>query len=210
MVHSIASRYQYSQLQHRDFRVLLLKGKVNSIIECELLTLNLDTTLSYVALSYTWGDRTALSEITLDGRKVSILRNLAQALSRVFENGHDLVWADAICINQSDVHERNAQVATMGDIFQKAYGVLVWLEGFSERDAVPSAFFKHFCHRERAVPFLEKQQEFQEFMDDTTSVELLQAMLSCEYWTRAWLVVSTIAITFLSSESVQISPLHRQ
>lgn len=36
-------------------------------------------------------------------------------------------WVDALCVNQQDVLERNAQVARMGDIFRKAGGVVVWL-----------------------------------------------------------------------------------
>ena len=39
-----------------------------------------------------------------------------------------LLWIDAICINQTDIDERNAQVAIMGDIYKEASRVLVWLE----------------------------------------------------------------------------------
>lgn len=37
------------------------------------------------------------------------------------------VWADAICINQADTNERNAQVQMMGDIYSKATVVVAWL-----------------------------------------------------------------------------------
>ncbi|XHG04103.1 hypothetical protein AWENTII_007384 [Aspergillus wentii] len=36
-------------------------------------------------------------------------------------------WIDAICINQNDIPERNAQVAIMSMIYTKASGVFVWL-----------------------------------------------------------------------------------
>ncbi|GAB1205249.1 hypothetical protein APSETT445_003922 [Aspergillus pseudonomiae] len=36
-------------------------------------------------------------------------------------------WIDAICINQDDIAERNAQVAIMSMIYTKASGVFVWL-----------------------------------------------------------------------------------
>jgi hypothetical protein len=37
------------------------------------------------------------------------------------------VWADAVCIDQSNLAERNHQVKSMASIFSKATGVLVWL-----------------------------------------------------------------------------------
>ncbi|KPM35304.1 hypothetical protein AK830_g11259 [Neonectria ditissima] len=39
----------------------------------------------------------------------------------------DLIWADAICINQGDVEEKSAQVSMMDRIYSKATFVLAWL-----------------------------------------------------------------------------------
>ncbi|CAG5138365.1 uncharacterized protein ALTATR162_LOCUS325 [Alternaria atra] len=36
-------------------------------------------------------------------------------------------WIDFLCMNQSNIEERNAQVARMADVFKKADGVVVWL-----------------------------------------------------------------------------------
>lgn len=38
-----------------------------------------------------------------------------------------LVWADAVCIDQMNVLERNKQVKLMGEIYKRAAGVAVWL-----------------------------------------------------------------------------------
>jgi Heterokaryon incompatibility protein (HET) len=48
-----------------------------------------------------------------------------------------VIWADAICINQSDDVEKTSQVNLMHDIYQSAEQCLVWLgdyrsEGFSD------------------------------------------------------------------------------
>lgn len=43
------------------------------------------------------------------------------------ETSSRVIWADAVCINQSDVEERSEQVALMGEIFRRAYQVVVWL-----------------------------------------------------------------------------------
>jgi hypothetical protein len=37
------------------------------------------------------------------------------------------LWVDAICINQKDDAERNAQVKRMADIYNRASNVCVWL-----------------------------------------------------------------------------------
>ncbi|KAF3002471.1 hypothetical protein E8E13_005317 [Curvularia kusanoi] len=36
-------------------------------------------------------------------------------------------WIDALCVDQSNILERNVQVARMADVFCKASGVIVWL-----------------------------------------------------------------------------------
>ena len=38
-----------------------------------------------------------------------------------------VLWADAICINQQDVHERNSQVLMMRHIYEGAEQKLMWL-----------------------------------------------------------------------------------
>ena len=47
------------------------------------------------------------------------------------------IWVDAICINQADAREREAQVQLMGQIFQFATSVYIWLgPGTKASDAV--------------------------------------------------------------------------
>src|SRR3954470_16989099 len=47
------------------------------------------------------------------------------------------LWVDMVCINQGDVHERNAQIRIMGRIFESARTVFGWLgpEANLSRDA---------------------------------------------------------------------------
>ena len=39
----------------------------------------------------------------------------------------DKIWVDAVCINQDDVNERNAQVMRIRDIFGQSFAVMIWL-----------------------------------------------------------------------------------
>ena len=59
---------------------------------------------------------------------LDVTRNLAVALQHLrYEREPRVLWIDAICINQQDVHERSAQVQRMGDIYRSARQTTVWL-----------------------------------------------------------------------------------
>ncbi|KAK4223690.1 heterokaryon incompatibility protein-domain-containing protein [Podospora fimiseda] len=65
----------------------------------------------YEALSYVWGSQE--------------FSHCNSPSSRPEENR--VIWIDALCINQSDIEERDAQVGRMGDICRLAKRVVVWL-----------------------------------------------------------------------------------
>ena len=59
---------------------------------------------------------------------LDVTRNLAVALQHLrYQHKPRVLWIDAICINQQDVHERSAQVQLMGDIYRSARQTTVWL-----------------------------------------------------------------------------------
>jgi Heterokaryon incompatibility protein (HET) len=60
--------------------------------------------------------------------KLSVRQNLEGSLRHLrYTHTTRTLWIDAVCINQSDVSERNKQVALMKDIFRLAERVTVWL-----------------------------------------------------------------------------------
>ena len=110
-------------------RLLVLKrGLTPDSLECELRVVELEELPPYDALSYVWGDRQDLAIIKCCGRDFAIRRNLYSALNHLRSPVEDrILWVDAICINQQDLHERGEQVAFMGRIYAAARRVLVWL-----------------------------------------------------------------------------------
>ncbi|RSM15844.1 hypothetical protein CDV31_004786 [Fusarium ambrosium] len=83
---------------------------------------------SYSALSYVWGDVSDTVEISVNGSSLKIGRNLHAGLEQLRENGvRDWLWIDSICIQQSDLDEKNYQVGLMRDIFSNADRVYSWL-----------------------------------------------------------------------------------
>ncbi|TKA83438.1 hypothetical protein B0A55_00320 [Friedmanniomyces simplex] len=98
-------------------------------IVCKLTDVKRGYPLAYTAISYTWGDASKpLRNIICDGQAMSVTRNCHTVLSTLRRLGlAGPFWIDALCINQTDVLERNAQVAVMGDVFRDAPLTVVFL-----------------------------------------------------------------------------------
>lgn len=113
-------------------RVLILEpGRWEDEITCTLKVVNMtgSSDLGFEAISYVWGDRTkSTGHIRVDNNTFDIGVNLEAAL-RSFRNqtAPKALWVDAVCINQTDIQERNQQVASMRDIYHRCEKVLIWL-----------------------------------------------------------------------------------
>jgi hypothetical protein len=81
----------------------------------------------YTAISYTWGSPEETKTITINGMPVTVGKNLAAALDCLRSNPMCKIWIDAVCINQDDVDERNAQVMRIRQIFSQSMAVTIWL-----------------------------------------------------------------------------------
>ncbi|KAI1122353.1 heterokaryon incompatibility protein-domain-containing protein [Nemania abortiva] len=66
--------------------------------------------------------------LALGGHDMPLRHNLALALRYLRSTSQPLtLWVDAVCINQDDIVERNAQVALMASIYSRAAAVVTWL-----------------------------------------------------------------------------------
>lgn len=95
----------------------------------------------YEALSYVWGER-AEEELafvksgsnslecpdSISSTTVKLRPNLAAAVRFLrLPDRRRTLWVDSLCINQDDIAERSEQIRHMGDIYQLADRVIVWL-----------------------------------------------------------------------------------
>jgi hypothetical protein len=113
----------------RDIRLLeISRGRRGEPIVCSLSVVDLDSAPSHLALSYTWGASEKTHTVTCDGKDLKITANLHAALERYRQPDENMViWADAICIDQSDNQERSHQVQLMRSIYAGAPGTFVYL-----------------------------------------------------------------------------------
>jgi len=100
-------------------------------ISCILSTVSLNDAPNFEALSYVWGDAKDRLPITVNGQQLLVTKNLAAAMRALGSQARlvypRVVWIDALCIDQSNMAERNSQVTLMGDIYSSARQVISWL-----------------------------------------------------------------------------------
>jgi hypothetical protein len=121
--------YLYKPLGFGEIRLLeLLRGTGEMPIEGFVYHTSLELAGRYSALSYVWGN--ALRPFNLqnkDGR-MPLTAALHSALKSLRNKDVSVtLWADAICINQVDDHEKILQIRLMQNIFQMAEKVLAWV-----------------------------------------------------------------------------------
>ncbi|KAE9377499.1 HET-domain-containing protein, partial [Stipitochalara longipes BDJ] len=113
--------YLYQPLDStvRGIRVLLLEaGPKYADIRCQLRHERLDSNPNYEALSYVWGNTNNRRAISLHGHTHRVTASLECALRHLRHPVEArLLWVDALCINQEDIHEREQQVKHMGAIY---------------------------------------------------------------------------------------------
>lgn len=122
-------RFSYEPLQSSR-AIRLIKFLPGLDPTCQMVTVEVEKAPPYVALSYTWGCKNRSRVILANGAEIAITENLAEAIDAIYifvRERSMMFWADSICINQADVHERSRQVRLMNTIYRSAEMVAIWL-----------------------------------------------------------------------------------
>jgi hypothetical protein len=192
-----------------SFRLLYFWRDKSGTICGRLETFGASNAPPYMALSYTWGDPSLTHEIMLQRKRYRIRENLFNALNATLDymkfdpkketNPADLVtdriggplkyiWIDSICIDQSNIMEKNHQVGMMKDIYAGAALVLAWL---GPSDATSRSAMRLF-HKYRkdgvnrsSLESLKKRFWVSRKLAWSTYV---YPFLEWEYWHRMWIV----------------------
>ncbi|KAJ9157839.1 Ankyrin and het domain-containing protein [Pleurostoma richardsiae] len=128
--------FRYQPLEYDDsIRLLHLEPSLErdadlrgALHHATLSNCDYDLVEPYTALSYVWGNPAQKGVIHLGGRAVEITTNLDTALRDMREKDRlHRIWADALCIDQSNIPERNQQVSLMGRIYSTAHHTVIHL-----------------------------------------------------------------------------------
>ena len=202
----MSSTYQYEELPTGKWMRLLklLPGNSDDQIHLELFTAELKSAPPYEAISYCWGDPNDQEEILCCGQAMYITKSLATGL-KCFRQPEEprILWADAVCIDQSDDQEKGHQVNMMADVYDHAFAVLVWL-GEASTLAAEKAFHlirkinehidsniseselaSHAWTAVRNIPKLGTRSQL--FQDDSES-EALHDLFGRPWFDRLWVL----------------------
>ena len=166
-----------------------------AVVTCTLETIALRHANPFYALSYVWGPPTPTGPISINGQTIHVRRNLWLFLLTLRERfcrktkseswtdrGLIRAWADYVCIQQSDIRERNLQVAMMGDVYKAADAIYAWLgESETPVDDGMRCIAETAVLRERHVPWIQIRRE-------VGDVEArIRRISTSSYWTRMWI-----------------------
>jgi hypothetical protein len=161
---------------------------------CEINHVSVDKLrCTYTAISYTWGDSTARKSFPCaDGRSIAITESVACLLEYLALESDDFtIWLDAICINQSDISEKEHQVRLMRDIYASATQVLVWLGGPSGDSSSAFLQIKRLAKYYKDHPntdFKSSQDGIQFLENLPPDWKPLEALLRRPWFQRIWVL----------------------
>lgn len=124
---------------------------------------NSQVQLSWIAISYRWGDANDLVPLlmmeleegeTLEGRPPTyclahVPRSCLDMLRILYRLGHirdEGVWVDFLCINQQDTEEKNVQVKLMGQVYELSARTIVFTGTESPSTSLAMVFWKKLAN----------------------------------------------------------------
>lgn len=167
-------RFKHPALDTSSNNVRLVRikpGHGEENISCVMRTASLEE--GHTALSYVWGADDASKIIEVDAQRLAVRRNLFEFLAQARRwKSTEWFWIDAICIDQTNLEERNHQVRRMFEIYSSAEHVIAWLghnDQFLERQ------WSLLRPREEPVPLQH-------------AITMLSLLSTLEYWSRLWVL----------------------
>lgn len=111
-------KFKYLSLRENgsgDIRLVDLQpGQGDEKIVLKIRNVEFRNRLKYFALSYQWGDQSALRRIHLNDSDFSVGPNLYSALQHLRDPEKPVtLWIDAICIDQGNDKEKSSQLQKM-------------------------------------------------------------------------------------------------
>ena len=121
--------YAYKTLKIQEIRLLeLFPGQGDTPIEGIVSHVPVDKAAKFYAISYVWGPALKPYFLQTSEGKIPLTTSLHSALKRLRSTDTPIIlWADAICINQSNDYEKALQIRLLPTIFQSAEQVFAWI-----------------------------------------------------------------------------------
>lgn len=220
----VFNKFHYLPLKTRNsIRLIVLDAAANgqAPLSCSLFQ---GEEANYHAISYVWGEQGILSPQPLEMRHeddISYLRitpNVDTVLRRFRSLAEpQYLWLDAICLNQDDDTEKAQQIPRMGDIYQQAEGVYIWL---GPDDAATARLFKFFRKASKITTEgsqWDRAGKVTSLMrrilpqDEVSGMECVIGFFSRPWFARRWVIqeatLARQATVYCGTRSIQLSVL---
>lgn len=178
-------RHKPLDMEQKSIRLIQFSQQADGELEFELQHFAFNETPRYRAVSYMWGSE-PMWMIKINHQPFLIKENLYNLLKTMSasDNGGYL-WIDQICINQTDISERNHQVSFMADVYGTAKEVIIWLGACGQEHEETAAFVNHFVVHELGS---RSETATCHFRSTPLLSHSLRCFLNNPYWSRLWIV----------------------
>ncbi|KAM3415986.1 hypothetical protein BST61_g9475 [Cercospora zeina] len=184
-------------------------GEKDEEIRCTVSIWNLKDAPEFRAISYTWGSPGLKASVSVTAITPSSGRNALDLVVEVRENARyalwqarlhhpdSYIWIDSLCINQTDLQEKSAQVAMMAKIYASALAVLACIgpgddssDFIREASRIDCALVPQF-EGELRIAVTDRQERLRSLL----GAEVMKQLLACwnrfsrrEYFSRLWII----------------------
>ena len=203
----------YTSLPGDNWIRLLILEPGQGELTCRLEPVRLSNAAgTYHALSYCWSAPVSFSapKLICNGIAIDAGLNLRRALFHIRHASlRQVIWVDAMCINQNDHPERNSQVQMMKSIYEHSAQAIVWLgdaltDGKEEFRAICRVVndwdkAQSAVYEERP---LEGQSQVRPDTDGPWHWQSIARVFQCPWFERRW-VIQEVA---LSPSAVALAP----
>ncbi|KAH7303871.1 heterokaryon incompatibility protein-domain-containing protein [Stachybotrys elegans] len=149
------TKIQYSPLEASNIRLFTLHPGLDVEVisgTIENKSWGYSSGNPYEALSYVWGQTKSPNTIIVNGYTVPITKSLEDALRHLrYPDRPRVLWVDYLCINQEDVLEKNQEVRKMGQIYESADSVVIWLGLETQDSPVGMEILRYFVNEPRPL-----------------------------------------------------------
>lgn len=202
-----------------SIRILRLGRDEHGRIEVDLKQVDLDQgdCPHFTTVSYVWG--TAMSEqtVSINSQSSSVLETVTPLLDLLCDDPQfreDVYfWVDSVCINQTDLKEREAQVGLMDRVFRQARRTIAWLgPSNSITDEAMGFLVTLFKTRKPRFDFLHHQiRRICPELNVPHKWKSVELLFSLPWWTRAWtlqeMVLPLEVVFYCGNKSIDLRTL---
>jgi hypothetical protein len=173
----------------------------NAIAAASVTSLPNTSQVEFEAISYAWGTAAASEKLGVHRSRPPehfAISPVVDTMLRYLRlpKKKRVVWIDALCINQNDFKEKEAQVNFMGEIYRQAKGIVVWLgPPINAHDDVLQ-FFQNLVRY--------GQEDSEDSAERTATWDKLRIFLGRSWFTRRW----TIQEAVLAKQAVMLCGKH--